>query len=119
MTESPNPQGLKLEIAVASEKTVEAKEKDTAVAQTATAHLRADGVNLYYGHFCALREVSLEIPARSITALIGPSGCGKSSFLRLCHRGNDLSPPPDAPMRAVTLRAGISKLTSRRAQKCP
>jgi phosphate transport system ATP-binding protein len=81
-----------LEIGASGEKTVEAIRKDSAVAQTAEAHLWADAVNLYYGHFCALREVSLEIPARSITALIGPSGCGKSSFLRLFNRMNDLIP---------------------------
>lgn len=90
MTSNGEGQGLKLDIAVAGEKTMQAGEKDAALAQTATAHLRADAVNLYYGHFCALRDVSLEIPARSITALIGPSGCGKSSFLRLFNRMNDL-----------------------------
>jgi len=47
-------------------------------------------VNLYYGSFQALRNISLEIPERAITAIIGPSGCGKSSFLRLFNRMNDL-----------------------------
>ena len=88
----PESRRLSLEISAAGEKTVEAEKKDSAVDQAAEAHLRADTVNLYYGHFCALREVSLEIPARSITALIGPSGCGKSSFLRLFNRMNDLIP---------------------------
>ena len=101
MTESPKPQGLKLEIAVASERSVEAEEKEPAVAQKATALLRADAVNLYYGHFCALREVSLDIPARSITSLIGPSGCGKSSFLRLFNRMNDLIPGARVEGRVV------------------
>jgi phosphate transport system ATP-binding protein len=85
-------QGLKVEIAVAGEKTMQPGEKEPALPQTATAHLRAENVSLHYGHFCALRNVSLEIPARSITALIGPSGCGKSSFLRLFNRMNDLIP---------------------------
>ena len=90
MTGLPEGQGLKLEIAAVSEKTtMEAVEK-AAIPETASAHLRAEDVNLYYGHFCALRGVSLAIPARSITALIGPSGCGKSSFLRLFNRMNDL-----------------------------
>jgi phosphate transport system ATP-binding protein len=80
VTSGPEHRGQELEIA-AGEKTVEAGEKDAALPQTASAHLRADAVNLYYGHFCALREVTLEIPARSITALIGPSGCGKSRVL--------------------------------------
>jgi phosphate transport system ATP-binding protein len=90
VTSNGEGQGLKLDITVAGEKMMQAREKDAALTQTATAHLRADRVNLYYGHFCALRDVSLEIPARSITALIGPSGCGKSSFLRLFNRMNDL-----------------------------
>ena len=52
--------------------------------------LRAENVNLFYGKFQALRNVSLEIPERSITAIIGPSGCGKSSLLRIFNRMNDL-----------------------------
>jgi len=52
--------------------------------------LRAENVHLFYGKFQALRNVSLEIPERSITAIIGPSGCGKSSLLRIFNRMNDL-----------------------------
>ncbi len=52
--------------------------------------LRTDRINLYYGAFQALRNITLEIPERAITAIIGPSGCGKSSFLRLFNRMNDL-----------------------------
>jgi phosphate transport system ATP-binding protein len=52
--------------------------------------LKTETVNLYYGSFQALRNISLEIPDRTITAIIGPSGCGKSSFLRLFNRMNDL-----------------------------
>jgi len=52
--------------------------------------LRTEKVNLYYGSFQALRNISLEIPEHAITAIIGPSGCGKSSFLRLFNRMNDL-----------------------------
>jgi len=54
--------------------------------------LNTVGVNLYYGTFQALRNISLKIPERAITAVIGPSGCGKSSFLRLFNRMNDLIP---------------------------
>ena len=52
--------------------------------------LRTEAVNLYYGSFQALRNVSLDIPDRAITAVIGPSGCGKSSLIRLFNRMNDL-----------------------------
>ena len=52
--------------------------------------LSTDRVSLFYGSFRALREISLDIPQRAITAIIGPSGCGKSSFLRLFNRMNDL-----------------------------
>ena len=52
--------------------------------------LRTERVNLYYGAFQALRNITLEIPERAITAVIGPSGCGKTSFLRLFNRMNDL-----------------------------
>jgi len=52
--------------------------------------LKTEAVNLYYGGFQALRNISLGIPERAITAIIGPSGCGKSSFLRLFNRMNDL-----------------------------
>jgi phosphate transport system ATP-binding protein len=50
------------------------------------------GLNLYYGDFQALTDVSLQVPRRRITALIGPSGCGKSTFLRTLNRMNDLIP---------------------------
>lgn len=46
-------------------------------------------LDLWYGESQALRDVSLEMPAGSVTALIGPSGCGKSSFLRCLNRMND------------------------------
>lgn len=49
-------------------------------------------VNFYYGETMALKDVSLGIKDRQITALIGPSGCGKSTFLRLLNRMNDLIP---------------------------
>ena len=50
----------------------------------------AEKFNLYYGNFQALKEVSLAIEAKTVTALIGPSGCGKSTFLRSLNRMNDL-----------------------------
>ena len=47
-------------------------------------------LNLYYGAFRALTDVNVQIPSRSVTAIIGPSGCGKSTLLRCFNRMNDL-----------------------------
>lgn len=49
-------------------------------------------LNLYYGAFQALKEVTLTIPEKAITAFIGPSGCGKSTLLRTLNRMNDMIP---------------------------
>lgn len=49
-------------------------------------------LNLWYGASQALKNISIEIPEKSITALIGPSGCGKSTFLKTINRMNDLIP---------------------------
>ena len=54
--------------------------------------LEASGFSFWYGKKQALKQISLKIPARSITALIGPSGCGKSTFLRSINRLNELIP---------------------------
>ena len=54
--------------------------------------LRTEGLNLFYGDFQALKDVSLSVAERRITALIGPSGCGKSTLLRTFNRMNDLIP---------------------------
>ena len=59
-------------------------------AQRNRVKVRTEGINLYYGTFQALRNITLEIPERAITAIIGPSGCGKSSLIRLFNRMNDL-----------------------------
>ena len=47
---------------------------------------------LWYGSHQALKDINIEIPEKSITALIGPSGCGKSTFLKTLDRMNDLIP---------------------------
>ena len=54
--------------------------------------LETKSLNLYYGAFHALNNVTVKIWERSITAIIGPSGCGKSSLLRIFNRMNDLIP---------------------------
>ena len=47
---------------------------------------------LWYGQSQALKDVNINIPEKSVTALIGPSGCGKSTFLKTLNRMNDLIP---------------------------
>ncbi len=54
--------------------------------------ITVNDLNLWYGQTQALKHISLEIPEKSITALIGPSGCGKSTFLKTLNRMNDLIP---------------------------
>ena len=51
--------------------------------------IRARDVNVFYGEKQALFDVGLDVPEKSVTALIGPSGCGKSTFLRSINRMND------------------------------
>jgi phosphate transport system ATP-binding protein len=76
----------------------------------------AKDVNVHYGAFRALADVSMSMEAKSVTALIGPSGCGKSTFLRTVNRmievipnawvegaievdGQDIYPPSADPMK--------------------
>lgn len=47
-------------------------------------------LNVYYDEFQALKDISMTIQEKSVTALIGPSGCGKSTFIRCLNRMNDL-----------------------------
>ncbi len=54
--------------------------------------MTAKDLCLWYGSHQALQNISIEIPEKSITALIGPSGCGKSTFLKTLNRMNDLIP---------------------------
>src|SRR5690606_35967548 len=66
-------------------------------AAVATANLHNDAIvadefSFWYGPKQALYDITLDVPARQVTALIGPSGCGKSTFLRSINRMNDLIP---------------------------
>lgn len=54
--------------------------------------LSVENLCLWYGRHQALKDINIEIPEKSITALIGPSGCGKSTFLKTLDRMNDLLP---------------------------
>jgi phosphate transport system ATP-binding protein len=49
-------------------------------------------LNFFYGRTQALKDISLDIPERKVTAFIGPSGCGKSTFLRTLNRMNEVIP---------------------------
>jgi phosphate transport system ATP-binding protein len=49
-------------------------------------------LHVYYGDFCAVKGVDLDIERHKITAIIGPSGCGKSTMLRAFNRMNELVP---------------------------
>jgi phosphate transport system ATP-binding protein len=63
---------------------------DIALQSLKRAKLATESVNLYYGAFQALRNITFELQACAVTAIIGPSGCGKSTMLRLFNRMNDL-----------------------------
>ena len=51
--------------------------------------IKARGVDVFYGDNHAIKDVSVDIESKSVTAFIGPSGCGKSTFLRCLNRMND------------------------------
>jgi phosphate transport system ATP-binding protein len=54
--------------------------------------MRASGLNVRYGEKLAIGNVSIDVHAKQVLALIGPSGCGKSTFLRSLNRMNDTVP---------------------------
>jgi len=54
--------------------------------------LRLKNLNFYYGDFQALKNISMDIPEKRVTAFIGPSGCGKSTLLRTMNRMYSLYP---------------------------
>ncbi len=64
----------------------------TATAPNGPAAINVNRLNVWYGPSRALKDISLQIPYRKITAVIGPSGCGKSTFIRCFNRMNDLIP---------------------------
>ena len=67
--------------------------------------IHVNDLSLYYGEKKALKEISMQVPANKVTALIGPSGCGKSTFLRCINRMNDLI--PDVKITGQMLVEGV------------
>ncbi len=61
-----------------------------APAGATSGQLVIDALNVYYGTFRAVRDISLTIRPQAITAIIGPSGCGKSTFLRSINRMHEV-----------------------------
>ena len=54
--------------------------------------IETEHLNVFYGDFRAIRDISLTVKPHAITAIIGPSGCGKSTFLRTLNRMHELTP---------------------------
>ena len=69
---------------------VDSRARGRPVAPVAERAIQVEKLSLYYGQKQALHEISLDIPAKKVTAFIGPSGCGKSTLLRCFNRMNDL-----------------------------
>lgn len=70
-------------------KTSKAKPTNTTNSRVMKPKIRAENVDVFYGDFQAIYDISLDIPEKAITAFIGPSGCGKSTLLRMFNRMND------------------------------
>jgi phosphate transport system ATP-binding protein len=62
------------------------------IMQERQARITARNVNIHYGEKHAIKDLSIAIPDRAVSAFIGPSGCGKSTFLRAINRMNDTIP---------------------------
>jgi phosphate transport system ATP-binding protein len=71
---------------------VRTKAAHTDAAALSPAQIHVADVNFFYGPKQALFDISLDVPARQVTAFIGPSGCGKSTLLRTFNRLNDTIP---------------------------
>ena len=78
----------------------------------APAKLAVRNLNFYYGKFHALKDISLDIPEKKVTAFIGPSGCGKSTLLRTFNRMYELYPEQRAEGEIIV--DGENLLTSRK-----
>jgi phosphate transport system ATP-binding protein len=69
-----------------------APHQGAAVGEVTSGRLVVEALNVYYGSFRAVRDMSLTIRPHAVTAIIGPSGCGKSSFLRSLNRLHEVAP---------------------------
>jgi phosphate transport system ATP-binding protein len=65
-------------------------DRQPASGETEAAVMTVENLNMYYGSFKALTDVSMEIRRHHVTALIGPSGCGKSTFIRGLNRMHEV-----------------------------
>jgi phosphate transport system ATP-binding protein len=74
--------------------------------------MKIKGLNFYYGGFQALKNITMDIPERKVTAFIGPSGCGKSTLLRTFNRMYSLYPEQRAEGEIVV--DGEDLVTTRR-----
>ncbi|HJV12044.1 MAG TPA: ATP-binding cassette domain-containing protein, partial [Burkholderiales bacterium] len=63
---------------------------ETHVSERLATKAEARKLSFYYGDFRALKNITMPVHERKVTALIGPSGCGKSTFLRCFNRMHDL-----------------------------
>ena len=72
--------------------------------------LQTKDLKLYYGNFQALKDISMSIQEKTITAFIGPSGCGKSTFLKVLNRMNDPELVPGLRIEGEALYRGMNLL---------
>jgi phosphate transport system ATP-binding protein len=85
----PDSNGEQQESTNADSEATELRDEWTNYDFAGDAKLSVTALNVYYGDDHALKDVSIDIPEKSVTALIGPSGCGKSTYLRCLNRMND------------------------------
>ncbi|MHB1200184.1 MAG: phosphate ABC transporter ATP-binding protein PstB [Polaromonas sp.] len=85
---------------------------DAIAAQSEKSKISVKNLNFYYGKFCALKGINLEIPEKKVTAFIGPSGCGKSTLLRIFNRMYALY--PDQRAEGEVMFDGENLLTSKK-----
>lgn len=69
--------------------------------KTQQTKIEIEHLNFYYDKFCALKDISLNIPEKKVTAFIGPSGCGKSTLLRTFNRIYELYPQQKATGKII------------------